>query len=159
MKRILLLLDNFEQVVAAATHLAELHRYAPKLTLLVTSRARLRLRGEKVLPVPPLSLPEPGDTVENVAQSEAVALFSERVQDVEPSFVLTASNAATVAAICTHLDGLPLALELAAARVRYGYRRLHILLKRKAGRSMPSEFIAYMAKRTWDYGRERPIAG
>ena len=115
-KRILLLLDNFEQVVAAATHLAELHRYAPKLTLLVTSRARLRLRGEKVLPVPPLSLPEPGDTVENVAQSEAVALFSERVQDVEPSFVLTASTAATVAAICTHLDGLPLALELAAAR-------------------------------------------
>ena len=115
-KRILLLLDNFEQVVAAAPRLTELHQYAPKLTLLVTSRARLRLRGEKVLPVPPLSLPELGDTVENVAQSEAVALFIERVQDVEPSFILTASNAATVVSICTHLDGLPLALELAAAR-------------------------------------------
>lgn len=115
-KQILLLLDNFEQVIAAAPHLTALHQYAPKLTLLVTSRARLRLRGEKELPVPPLPLPDQGETVENVAQSAAVALFIERVQDVQPNFALTESNAATVAAICTHLDGLPLAIELAAAR-------------------------------------------
>jgi predicted ATPase/transcriptional regulator with XRE-family HTH domain len=115
-KQILLLLDNFEQVGAAAPRLTELHQYAPQLTLLVTSRARLRLRGEKEVPVPPLPLPERGETLENVAQSEAVALFIERVQDVQPSFVLTESNAGTVTAICTHLDGLPLAIELAAAR-------------------------------------------
>lgn len=115
-KQTLLLLDNFEQVVAAAPHLTELHQSAPKLTLLVTSRARLRLRGEKELPVPPLSLPEQGERVENVTQSEAVALFIKRVQDIQPSFTLTERNAATVAAICTRLDGLPLAIELAAAR-------------------------------------------
>jgi predicted ATPase/DNA-binding CsgD family transcriptional regulator len=115
-KQLLLVLDNFEQVVAAALRLAELHSQAPGLTLLVTSRVLLRLRGGKELPVPSLSLPEGVETIENVAQSEAVQLFVERVLDVQPGFALTESNAATVAAICTQLDGLPLAIELAAAR-------------------------------------------
>jgi predicted ATPase len=113
-RQILLFLDNFEQVVTAAPHLAELHHHAPRLTLLVTSRTQLRLRGEKELPVPPLALPAHEASLEGVAKSEAVQLFVARVQDVEPGFTLTESNAATVAAICTCLDGLPLAIELTA---------------------------------------------
>jgi predicted ATPase len=115
-KRLLLVLDNFEQVVAAAPRLAELRSQTPALILLVTSRTLLRLRGERELPVPPLQLPEQVETLATVAQAEAVQLFVARVRDLQPSFVLTADNAATVAAICTQLGGLPLALELAAAR-------------------------------------------
>lgn len=117
-KQILLILDNFEQLVAAAPRLADLHRRAPRLTLLVTSRTLLRLRGEKELLVLPLPLPESVETLETVKQSEAVRLFVERVQDVQPNFALTENNAPTLAAICIHLDGLPLAIELAAVHCK-----------------------------------------
>ena len=119
-KHLLLLLDNFEQVVAAAPLLTELLVACPELKILVTSRAVLRIRGEHEFPVPPLALPDlkhlPDADV--LLQYPAVALFVQRMQDVKPDFVLTRSNAATIAEICILLDGLPLAIELAAARVK-----------------------------------------
>ena len=119
-RALLLVLDNFEHLLAAASLLSELLVAAPRLTLLVTSRAALRLSGEEVYPVPPLSLPEPrhADDPAALAQSPAVTLFVERGQSVRPDFRLTSENAGAVAAICRQLDGLPLALELAAARLR-----------------------------------------
>jgi len=118
-KRLLLLLDNFEHVAQAAPLLAELLAACPTLTLLVTSRAPVHVRGEHTLPVPPLAVPDlaailPLDTL---AALPAVALFVQRAEAVAPDFALTPANAAAVAAICRRLDGLPLAIELAAARV------------------------------------------
>ena len=120
-KCLLLFLDNFEQVIDAAPVLSELLAQCPALKILVTSRERLRLRGEQVFPVPPLALPtlssisEPES--EAVAQYEAVALFLQWVRAVRPDFQITPDNARTIAAICVQLDGLPLAIELAAARL------------------------------------------
>jgi predicted ATPase len=113
----LLLLDNFEQVVEAAAFVADLLAAAPTLKVLVTSQAALRVRGEHEFPVPPLSLPDPSDA-DSMAESAAVALFVERAQSVRPDFELTPENTAAVAEICVRLDGLPLAIELAAARVK-----------------------------------------
>ena len=118
-RRILLVLDNFEQVVAAAPLVAELLASCPRLKVLVTSRVRLRLSGEREYPVPPLQLPEPaarpdGDAV----PAGAVQLFAERAHAVQPGFAVTTENAAAVAEICRRLDGLPLAIELAAARIK-----------------------------------------
>ncbi len=116
-KGMLLLLDNFEQVVSAAPGLAELLQSAPGLKVVVTSRETLRIRAEYVFPVPPLSLPNPNDPVDIIRESEAAQLFNERAQAVRPGFELDADNARTVAEICLRLDGLPLAIELAAARL------------------------------------------
>ncbi len=121
-KQTLLLLDNFEQLVSAAPLLAELLEACPGLKLLVTSRELLRLYGEHNYPVPPLSLPplpEPNRLLEPEALSrhEAVALFMQRAQAVNPGFQLTNRNAHAVAEICLRLEGLPLAIELAAARI------------------------------------------
>ena len=113
----LLLLDNFEQVVDAASFVADLLAAAPTLTVLVTSQASLRVRGEHEYPVPPLSLPDPSDA-DSMAESAAVALFVDRAQAVRPNFELNDENRAAVAEICVRLDGLPLAIELAAARVK-----------------------------------------
>jgi predicted ATPase/class 3 adenylate cyclase len=119
-RRLLLVLDNLEQVVSAAPLLARLLEAAPDLVMLVTSREPLRVRSEHELPIAPLPLPRPTPrlTAEDALSSPAVQLFLARAQAVKPNFVITDENAAAVAAICQRLDGLPLAIELAAARVR-----------------------------------------
>jgi predicted ATPase/transcriptional regulator with XRE-family HTH domain len=120
-RRMLLVLDNFEHLLAAAPVVSALMGACPQLTVLVTSRAPLRLGGEHQFPVPPLPLPETedlasGDLLEH--DSPAVELFCQRARAVIPTFELTATDAITVARICWRLDGLPLAIELAAARVK-----------------------------------------
>jgi predicted ATPase len=117
-KRMLLLLDNFEQVLDAAPLLADLLATASRLKLLTTSRESLHLRGEKEVAVPPLALPDRAQLppLEELSQYAAVALFRERAFDARADFQLTNANAAVVAEICARLDGLPLAIELAAAR-------------------------------------------
>ncbi|MBA2597313.1 MAG: adenylate/guanylate cyclase domain-containing protein, partial [Chloroflexia bacterium] len=116
----LLLLDNLEQVVEAAPLIAGLIDAAPDLVILATSREPLRLRAEREFPVAPLPVPKEGPRIslEDALASPAVQLFVERAQAVKPGFSLEATNAADVASICRRLDGLPLAIELAAARVR-----------------------------------------
>jgi len=117
---LLLLLDNFEQVLAAAPRLADLLAACPNLHLLVTSRAPLRLHGEREFAVSPLPLPDLKHlpTSDVLAQYAACTLFVQRAQAIKPDFQLTEANARTIAEICIRLDGLPLAIELAAARTR-----------------------------------------
>ncbi len=119
-KNLLLVLDNFEHLVEAAPLLTDLLSACPGLTCLVTSRVRLRLSGEREHAVPPLELLalDSVPTVEEAIRSEAVQLFVQRAQAVREAFVLTAENAPVVTAICRRLDGLPLAIELAAARIK-----------------------------------------
>ncbi|MGH2373642.1 MAG: adenylate/guanylate cyclase domain-containing protein, partial [bacterium] len=119
-KRMLLVLDNFEQVVAAAPFVAELLKAGPDVKAVVTSRAALRLYGEQEFPVPPLQLPDPKHLPgpESLSQYEAVALFIQRAVAVKPDFTVTNENAPAVAEITSRLDGLPLAIELAAARIK-----------------------------------------
>ncbi|MBA3945717.1 MAG: tetratricopeptide repeat protein [Herpetosiphonaceae bacterium] len=115
----LLVLDNFEHVAAAGPEVAGLRAACPNLRLLVTSRVVLRVQVEQVYPVPPLAVAPPRHLppLEVLQHVPAVQLFIERAQASKPDFALTAANAATVAHICTQLDGLPLAIELAARRV------------------------------------------
>lgn len=119
-KKMLLLLDNFDQLVPAIPSLAELLAACPRLKLLVTSRSALRLRGEREFAVPPLALPDLKrlPPIESLKDCPAVALFIERAQASKTDFALTAENAIAVAEICTRLDGLPLAIELAAAHIK-----------------------------------------
>lgn len=117
----LLILDNFEQVVEAAPLLGDLLGACPKLKILVTSRESLRLSWEYEQTIPPLALPSESDLhdLTAIVQSPAVALFVRRAQAVSASLQLSAENASTIAEICTQLDGLPLAIELAAAHCRF----------------------------------------
>ena len=121
------MLDNLEQIPAVGPALAELLAASPRLAILATSRAPLHLMGEQIYPVPPLALPTRRTTVggaselpplDALARTEAVRLFVERAAAASGDFELTEGNAAAVAAICERVNGLPLAIELAAARSR-----------------------------------------
>jgi predicted ATPase/class 3 adenylate cyclase len=119
-KHMLLLIDNLEQVVAAAEGIVDLLERCSRLKVLVTSREALRVRGEHLFPVPPLTLPDQPlaqASADSVAGYEAVRLFVERAREATPGFALTDDNAAAVLESCARLDGLPLAIELAAARL------------------------------------------
>jgi predicted ATPase/class 3 adenylate cyclase len=119
-ERVLLLLDNFEQVTAAGPTVAQLLHECRRLKMLVTSREALHVHGEHLFAVPPLSLPSAAPrqaSAEQLARYEAIQLFVERAKAVRPDFRLTDDNASAVAQICLRLDGLPLAVELATARI------------------------------------------
>jgi predicted ATPase/class 3 adenylate cyclase len=119
-KVLLLVLDNFEQVIDAAPQIGELLSRLPDARVLATSRSPLRVYGEQEFPVPPLALPDPRHLpdLETLGQFASVALFVERAMAVRPGFAVDPTNAPAIAEICVRLDGLPLAIELAAARVR-----------------------------------------
>jgi predicted ATPase/class 3 adenylate cyclase/DNA-binding CsgD family transcriptional regulator len=119
-KQMLLLLDNFEQVISAAVHVADLLAACPQLKVIVTSREVLHVRAEHEFPVPPLAVPDPNrlPDLTTLSHNEAVALFLQQAQAVKPNFQLTDANAGAVASLCARLDGLPLAIELAAARMK-----------------------------------------
>jgi predicted ATPase/class 3 adenylate cyclase len=119
-REMLLVLDNFEQVIEGAPVTADLLTASPRMRILVTSREPLHVMGEQELAVPPLELPAAGEASapEDLTRYEAVALFLERARSVDPAFRLTAANAPAVAELCLRLDGLPLAIELAASRVK-----------------------------------------
>jgi predicted ATPase/class 3 adenylate cyclase len=158
--RELLVFDNFEQVTAAAPTLVELLQECPGLKLLVTSREALHVRGEHLFSVPPLSLPRtPGHrSAAELAGCEAVQLFVERAQAVRADFRLTDENAAAVAEVCQRLDGLPLAIELATARInlfspqalrdRLGSR---LRLLRSGPRDLPARQQTLRATIEWSY--------
>lgn len=118
---LLLILDNFEHLLPAAPTIADLLAHAPRLKILVTSRAVLRLSGEHRVPVAPLSLPDldPVPSPDRALHGDAVRLFVQRGRGARPDFALTAANAPAIAAICQRLDGIPLAIELAAARLTH----------------------------------------
>ncbi|MGH3144909.1 MAG: ATP-binding protein, partial [Rubrobacter sp.] len=158
-ERLLLVLDNFEQLLEAAPEVAALIEGCPDLTVLVTSRAPLRVRGEREYAVPPLALPattrSPDET--EVADSPSGKLFLERARAVSSSFEITAENAAAVAAICWRLAGLPLALELAAAKVRFLdpaalLPRLDRALSAAWARDLPERQRTMRAKLDWSLG-------
>jgi predicted ATPase/DNA-binding XRE family transcriptional regulator len=157
-KRLLLVLDNFEHLLEAATEVAEVLEACPNLTVLATTRAPLRLRGEQEYPVGPLTMPDPDPppTREEVAGSPSGRLFLERARAASPAFSLTEGNAGTVAAICWQLAGLPLALELAAARVRFLspaslLARLGQALSSGGARDLPERQGTMRATLDWSY--------
>ena len=157
-KRLLLLLDNFEYLLEAAPEVEDLVEACPNLTVLATSRAPLRIRSEREYPVAPLALPPStlSPTAGEVAASPSGRLFLERAQVASPDFHLEEANAAAVAAICWRLAGLPLALELAAARVRFLtpatlLSRLDGALSAGWARDMPERQRTMHAALDWSY--------
>jgi len=160
-KRMLLLVDNFEQILEAAPVVTELLSAAPNLKVLATSRIPLRLYGEHEYLVPPLALPDPErpPPVERLTQYEAVRLFVERAQAAKADFSVTNENAPAVAEICHRLDGLPLAIELAAARIKVLspqkiLERLGNRLKLLTGgaRDLPERQRTLRSTIEWSYG-------
>ncbi len=159
-KQRLLLLDNFEHVIEAAPLLTELLEACPDLKPLVTSREVLRLRGEHQYVVPPLALPDPGRLPDNgsLADIPSVSLFLQRARAIQADFHVTTNNAAAIAGICLRLDGLPLAIELAAARIKLLppqalltrlNHRLHVLTE--GTRDLPLRQQALRNTLTWSY--------
>ena len=116
-QELLIVLDNFEQITEAAGGVVELLQFCPRIEVVVTSREALRVRAERVYHVPPMTLPDPDAPMAEIEEAEAVQLFAERARASRPDFVITDQNAQAVAAITVRLDGLPLAIELAAARL------------------------------------------
>ena len=163
-KHALLVLDNYEHMLSAAPLVTELLTACAQLTVLVTSRVALRVYGEHEWPLAPLAVPPPtAATPETIAGYGAVALFGERIRAVKPDWSLTAANAPTVAAICARLDGLPLALELAAARIKI--MSLPMMLQRLAdpltlltggARDLPPRQQSLRNALAWSYGLLAP---
>jgi predicted ATPase len=164
-RHLLIVVDNVEQLVSAAPLAEQALEQAPGLKALVTSREPLRVRGERVVPVTPFTLPEPGITVdlEALAVVPAVAFFLACAREVQPGFTLTEANAAAVAEICRRLDGLPLALQLAAARLivlspaallARLERRLALLTR--GPRDLPPRQQTLRAAIAWSYDLLRP---
>jgi predicted ATPase len=160
-KGLLLVLDNFEQLISAASVVAELLAAASQLKIITSSRIALNLQGEHTFAVPPLDLPQStsGLKLEDLLENEAVLLFIGRAQAVQSNFKLTDENASAVAEICRHLDGLPLALELAAARIKLLpptaiLARLDDRLKLLTGgaRDLPTRHQALRNTLEWSYG-------
>jgi predicted ATPase/class 3 adenylate cyclase/DNA-binding CsgD family transcriptional regulator len=160
-KQILLILDNFEQVLAAAPLVTNLLTVAPRVKLLITSRIGLHVSGEHEFAVPPLSLPATiqATPIEQLLQYEAIRLFVDRAQAVKHDFVLTPENAAAVLGICRRLDGLALAIELAAARTKILSpaalltrlsHRLHLLTG--GGQDRPARHQTLRNTLEWSYG-------
>jgi len=159
-RRMLLLLDNFEQVLGAAPEVTEVLAGAPGMKVLATSRTSLRLYGEHVFPVPPLRMPDlkSPPPLERLTQYEAVGLFVERARALKPDFKVTNESAPAVAEICVRLDGLPLAIELAAARItmlppRAMLQRLGSRLKLLTGgaRDLPERQRTLRATIEWSH--------
>ena len=157
-RRMLLVLDNFEHVMEAASEVAGLLSACPDLVVLATSRATLRVRGEKEFPVQPLAVPNPSHSpdVRIVNASPAAQLFADRAGEANPHFEITGTNAASVAAICWRLDGLPLALELAAAKARYLgptelLSRLDRALEAGGARDLPERQRTMRATLNWSH--------
>ena len=158
-QQMLLLLDNFEQVVSAAGQVAALLTDCPQLTVLVTSREVLHVRAEHEFPVPPLPLPDPDHLPDLVTLSHnaAVALFLQQAQAVKPDFRLTDTNARTIAELCTRLDGLPLAIELAARMKLFSPRALlarlgsRLSILTSASRDVPARQQTLRNTIAWSY--------
>jgi predicted ATPase/DNA-binding XRE family transcriptional regulator len=157
-KRFLLVLDNFEHVLEAAPEVVGLVESCPGLTVLVTSRAPLRVRGEQEYPVAPLALPPSAHApvAEEVAGSSSGRLFAERARAASPAFEITEENAPAVASICRRLDGLPLALELVAARIRFLgpatlLSRLDRALEAGGARDLPERQRTMRGTLDWSY--------
>jgi predicted ATPase len=159
-RQMLLVLDNFEQVLGAAPVVSELLTAASQLKVLATSREGLRVRAERTFPVPPLELPDPKrlPPLERLTQYEGVRLFIDRAVAAKPDFKVTNENAPAVAEICYRLDGLPLAIELAAARIRIlpphsMLARLESRLKLLTGgsRDLPARQQTLRAAIEWSY--------
>jgi predicted ATPase len=162
---VLLLLDNFEHLVAAAPIVAKLLSTSPKLKIVVTSQAPLHVYGEHEFPVPPLALPDTRSMppIEVLSRLPAVALFVERARATKHEFALTRDNAPVVAAICARLDGLPLAIELAAARIKLlspsaMLTRLESRLNLLTGgaRDLPTRQQTLRGTVDWSYGLLNP---
>ena len=158
-KRLLLVLDNFEHVLKAAPEVAKLIEACPRLSVLVTSRAPLRVRGEQEYPVPPLALPTStiAPSVEELVGSASSRLFVERAREASTTFELTPHNSGAVAAICWRLAGLPLALELAAAQIRFLgpealLSRLDQALSAVGARDLPQRQRTMWATLDWSHG-------
>ena len=157
-RQLLLVLDNFEQVSRAAGFVGDLLASSPALVVLATSRSPLRVYGEAEFPLPPLAVPDPGSDLRAVAASDAVALFVDRARSALPTFALTLTTAPDVVELVRRLDGLPLAIELAAARVkslpprtmlRRISERMELLAQRGGGR--PERHETLEAAVRWSY--------
>ena len=159
-RRALLVLDNFEHLLAAASLISDVLTAAPRLTVLITSRELLRLYGEQDYPVMPLQLPDMKQQVSTaeLRSFEAVELFIQRARAAQPAFDLSDENAAVVAMICVHLDGLPLSIELAAARMKF-YTPQMLLLRLgsrlealgEGARDLPARQRTLRATLAWSY--------
>lgn len=164
-KRLLLTLDNIEQVLEAGADVAALASACPQLTILVTSRARLQVQGEHELPVPPLTVAGSNATPDEVLSSGAGRLFVERAQAHDPAFSVDEASAPLIASICARLDGLPLAIELAAARTKaLTPRQMHDRLDRSLPILTSGNHDAPLRHRTmrnaiaWSYEALTPAA-